>query len=85
MENQRTFKRTNWTTEEVIELLEGFKLSSDGNHSPAALAWMKNFNDGIDDAKENFYDFIRPETESGAMTYCVEDKQIYHIGPLLPR
>ena len=30
-----------------------------------------------------FYDFTRPETESGAFAYEVDEKMVYHIGPFL--
>ena len=73
----RTFKRTNWTTEEVIELIEGQKIvRGDG----VECDYCKHHNEAIDVVVDYFYDFIRPLTEFGALGKCNEDGGIYHIG-----
>lgn len=75
----KTFKRDNWTNEEIIEFLKGQQLDKTSHEQ---RDW---FNFGIEVCIEMFEDFSRPQEESGAMAYCVEDKQIYHIGQILPR
>jgi hypothetical protein len=75
-------KRTNWTTEEVIELLEGMKLCTIGGKEDK---YCKMENAAIARAKNFFEDFLRPEDEFGAMAYDPDSKQVYHIGPKLPR
>lgn len=72
-----TFKRTNWTTEEVIDLIKGQKIvNSDGEEDE----YCKQHNEVVDYIADHFYDFIRPVTEFGAMGVCNEDGAIYHIG-----
>lgn len=76
---ERTFKRTNWTTEEIIELIKGKKITrGDG----VECDYCKQHNDVIDDVVDYFYDFIRPETEFGALGMCNEDGVVYHIGSI---
>lgn len=72
-------KRNNWTNEEVIELLNGCKLYKIGGDPDGV------HNHAIDGVIHQFYDFQRPDDESGAMAYHTEDKFIYHIGPPLPQ
>ena len=73
----KTFKRTNWTTEQVIELIKGQKIiRGDG----AECDHCKQHNAVIDDVVDYFYDFIRPLTEHGALGMRNEDKEICHIG-----
>lgn len=77
MTTNDTFKRTNWTTEEVIELIKGQKIvNSDGKEDE----YCQQHNQVIDHITDCLYDFIRPVTEFGAMGLCNEDGQIYHIG-----
>lgn len=79
----KTIKRTNWTTEEVIELIEGCKLTrADGGEEDA---WTKNYNHGVAGAADQFRSFAIPDDEFGALGYCTENKTIYHIGPIPPR
>lgn len=55
-----TFKRTNWTTEEVIELIKGQKIvNSDGEE----YEYCKQHNEVVDHIADHFYDFIRPVLE----------------------
>lgn len=75
-------KRTNWTTEEVIELIEGQRLFSvDGKPADD----FGRHNDGITAARQMFEDFLRPDDQFGAMAYDPESKNVYHVGPRLPR
>lgn len=75
-------KRTNWTTEEVIELIgqcrlydvDGIEDTTGGTHSDAITLVLQTFED-----------FLRPEDQSGAMAYDPVSKNVYHIGPRLPR
>lgn len=77
----KTFKRTNWTTEEVIELIRGQKLvKGDGT-----IKGCEVYNEAVEDVADMFYDFLRPQDDFGAMAYVVEDKEVVHIGPILPR
>lgn len=72
-----TYKRSNWTTQEIIELIKGQKITrGDGiecNH-------CKQHNGVIDDVADYFYDFIRPLEETGCLGKCNEDGSIRHIG-----
>ena len=75
-------KRTNWTTEEVIELIEGQRLfGMDGKPSDD----FGRHNDGITAARQLFEDFARDSKEFGAMSYDPETKRILHVGPRPPR
>lgn len=72
-------KRTNWTTEEVIDILKGQVLvDRDGNESEM----FREHNNGIRDCIDAFGDFLRPKEELGAMAYDPENKIIYHIGDI---
>ena len=77
----KTFKRTNWTTEEVIELIRGMKTTN----SKGGTERCESHNDSVEMVAEMFCDFLRPQDDFGAMAYCVEDKTVYHIGQILPR
>lgn len=78
----RNFKRTNWTTEEVMELIRGQKLQDLEGCEPVSV---KEHNDACENLAQFFYDFIRPVEEMGAMAYCTDDKTVYHIGAVPPR
>ena len=80
MSTQKTFKRTGWTTEEVIKILQGIKIVD--SNGDASSQFCTDHNDAIDDAICTFYDFIRPQEEFGAMAYCVEENMTYHIGTI---
>ena len=73
----KTYKRSNWSTEEIIELIKGQKIiRGDG----VECDHCKQHNGVIDDVVDYFYDFIRPLTEFGALGMCNEDGNVYHIG-----
>ena len=72
-----TFKRDNWTNDEVIDMLKGFLLMPTKD-------WHTIHNEALDEAISSFYDFKRPIEESGAMART-EDGEIVHVGPILPR
>ena len=75
-------KRTNWTTEEVIGLIEGCRLyNMDGNEDTVG----GTHSDAITTVLQTFGDFLRPENQSGAMAYDPASKQVYHVGPRLSR
>lgn len=78
----KTFKRTNWTTEEVIEILKGQKLVSPSGRNNE---FVHSHNQGVDSCIDMFEDFQRPQEEFGAMGYCLEDQTIYHIGTIPPQ
>lgn len=75
-------KRNNWTNEEVIHLLEGFKMREED---------LKRFNetfssnDVLDDVIEEFRAFECDAEEYHALAYNPKDKMVYHVGKLLPR
>ena len=69
----------NWSNEQILHFLDGQKIV---NGAGEVDNYCQDHNDVIDDIKDLFYDFMRPETEFGAMGYCVEEDQIYHIGGL---
>lgn len=75
----RKFKRDNWTTQEVIDLIEG-QILVDGNGEESES--VKDINDGVRQAAEIFYDFLRPVEEMGAMAYEVNEKIVYHVGQI---
>lgn len=76
----RTFQRTNWSNEQILKFLDGECKICRGDGS--VDEYCQNHNDVIDNVKDFFYDFMRPETEFGAMGYCVEEDTVYHIGGL---
>ncbi len=75
----KTFQRTNWSNEQILKFLDGQKLV---NGNGEVDNYCQDHNDTIDDIKDFFYDFMRPETEFGATGYCVEEDTVYHIGGL---
>lgn len=77
----KTFKRTNWTTEEVIELIRGQKLVN----SKGTTEGCEAYNEAVENVANMFYDFLRPQEQPGAMAYIVEDKEVVHIGAILPQ
>lgn len=77
-----SLKRTNWTTEEVIRLLDGQKLCAIDSSAPESV---HEHNEAVDNMKAFFGDFLLPETEMGACAYDPEKDRIYHIGPRSPR
>jgi hypothetical protein len=73
----RTFKRDNWTNEQIIKFLDGQKIvRGDGIETD----YCNDHNAVIEDVKAFFYDFMRPVEEFGAMGYCAEEDMVYHIG-----
>jgi len=80
-------KRTGWTNDEVIDILEGCKIYiGDKERSDERLAWLERHNDAIDQAIYQFCDFkADPEKSYSAKAYNVIDKQIYVISPPLPQ
>jgi hypothetical protein len=80
-------KRDNWTNDEVIDILEQRKIYiGEKERSDKQLAYLKAYNDGIEQAIIQFCDF-KTDSESGetAMAYNVMNKQIYVISPPLPQ
>lgn len=75
----KTFQRTNWSNEQILKFLDGQKIV---NGEGVVDNYCQGHNDTIDDIKDFFYDFMRPETEFGATGYCVEEDTVYHIGGL---
>lgn len=71
-------KRDNWTTDEVIDIIKGFKLVPREKKD----TYANNHNEALDDAVEAFADFKRPVEELGAMAYCPDDGFIYHVGTI---
>lgn len=78
-----TTKRDYWTNEEVMELIDGNKLSP--HPTKPMPEWAEQYNAALDDVKNFFFDFVRPHTEFGAMAYIVETKEVVHIGGIPPR
>lgn len=77
--NMRTFQRTNWSNEQILKFLDGQKLV---NGNGEVDNYCQDHNDTVDDIKDFFYDFMRPQEEFGAMGYCAEEDTVYHIGGL---
>lgn len=75
----KTFQRTNWSNEQILKFLDGQKII---NGEGIVDNYCQDHNDVIEDIKDFFYDFMRPETEFGATGYCVEEDTVYHIGGL---
>lgn len=78
----KTIQRTNWSNEQILHFLDGQKIV---NGAGEVDEYCQKFNDVVDDIKEFFRGFTVPEEEFGAMGYCVEEDQIYHIGALPER
>lgn len=75
-----TMKRDNWTNEEVIDILEGLKATGrDG------LLVDTDWNNALDCAVGQFWDFKRPGDQYAAMAYNPDTKEIVVVGPPLPR
>jgi hypothetical protein len=53
--------------------------------SPEDSQKFANPNFGLENAIDVFADFDRPLDEFGAMGFCVEENQIFHIGPIPPQ
>jgi hypothetical protein len=76
-------KRTRWTNEEVIKILEGLKIvDADGKDTDKVCV---HHNIAIDMAKDTFVDFSRRESDYGAKAYDPVTEQVYYIGKRLPR
>ena len=83
--NTRYIKRTNWTTEEVIKLLEGCMWVQEGVGQDDLPDDIKQINFGVDECISQFKDFLIPDDQMGAMGYCPEEDVVYHIGPIPER
>ena len=73
-------KRDNWTNEEVINILEGIKMT-DKDETPRITYW----NMALEIAISQFWDFKRPADQFAAMAYDPDTKEIVVVGPPLPR
>jgi hypothetical protein len=80
-------KRTGWTNDEVIDILEGCKIHiGDKERSEKHLARLLSRNEAIDQAIYQFYDFkADPEESFSAMAYDPILKQIFVISPPMPQ
>ena len=80
-------KRTGWSNDEVIDILEGCKIHiGDKERSEKHLARLEARNQGIEQAIIQFCDFKKdPEEYHDAMAYDVLTKRIYVTGPPLPQ
>ena len=74
----KRLKRTAWTNQEIINLIEGFK---DADEIDGKLVVLNNAtNQTLEMVQDTFYDFNRDCREMGAKAYCPEEDMIYHIG-----
>jgi len=78
MQEGRKMKRDNFKVNEIIGILEGLRLEGRND-------FIEFHNGGINSAIDTFYDFTRPENESGAMAFMEETGEIVHIGEKLAR
>jgi hypothetical protein len=80
-------KRTNWSNDDVIKILEGRKIViGEKERSDERLAYLEAYNDGIDQAIIQFYDFKADPAESySAMAYETDNEQIYVISEPMPQ
>ena len=80
-------KRTNWTNDEVIKILEGRKIViGDKERSDKQLAYLNAYNDGIEQAIIQFCDFKEdPEESYSAMAYDPLLNRIFVISPPMPQ
>jgi hypothetical protein len=80
-------KRSNWTNDEVISILEGCKIHiGDKERSEEHLKWLLSRNEAIDQAIYQFCDFkADPEESFSAMAYDTDNKQIYVISEPMPQ
>jgi len=74
-------KRDNWTNEEVIRIIEDFKVVSKNGDPLTYTDW----NIALDNVIAQFYDFKRSADEYAAMAYDPTTKEIVVVGPPLPR
>lgn len=76
-------KRDNWTNEEIIDILNDIKFvkGKDEERNQEMEPW----NMALDIAITQFWDFLRPTDEFGAMAYDTTTKEIFVVGPPLPR
>lgn len=81
----QTLKRDNWTTEEVIKLIQHWRLSPGDPGNEQQVKECDDHNYVIDSICCSFQDFLRPDEEMGAMAYCPEEDIVYHIGKIPPR
>lgn len=80
-------KRTGWTNEEVINILESRKIYiGEKERSDKQLAYLEAFNEGIEQAIIQFCDFkADPEESFSAMGYDPLLKRIFVISPPMPQ
>jgi hypothetical protein len=80
-------KRTNWTNDEVISILEGCKIHIEDRHRESKhFHTLEARNTGIDQAIYQFYDFkADPEESFSAMAYDPILKQIFVISEPMPQ
>jgi len=80
-------KRTNWTNDEVIRILEGCKICIDEKDRESEhLAYLKAHNEGVEQAIIQFYDFkADPEESYSAKAYDPLLDQIFVISEPLPQ
>jgi len=80
-------KRTNWTNDEVIKILEGRKIHiGEKERSDKQLAYLEAYNNGIEQAIIQFYDFkADPEESYSAMAYDPILRRIFVISPPMPQ
>ena len=80
-------KRDNWSNSEVIKILEGRKIYiGDKERSDERLAYLEAYNDGIEQAIIQFYDFkADPEESYSAMAYETDNDLIYVISEPMPQ
>jgi hypothetical protein len=73
-------KRDNWTNEEVMTILKDLKaVGREG------IDLNTDWNNALDYAIGQFWDFQKPLDEFAAMAYNPETKEIVVVGPPLPR
>ena len=82
-----TLKRNGWDNDEVIKILEGRKIYiGEKERSDKQLAYLEAFNEGIEQAIIQFYDFkADPEESDSAMAYETDNEQIYVISAPMPQ
>jgi hypothetical protein len=80
-------KRTNWTNDEVIDILEGCKIHIEDRHREDKHFYaLEARNAGIEQAIIQFCDFkADPEESFSAMAYDPLLKQIFVISPPMPQ
>jgi len=80
-------KRTNWTNDEVINILEGCKIHIEDRHRKDKRFYtLEARNHGIEQAIIQFCDFkADPEESFSAMAYETDNGQIYVISEPMPQ